>query len=189
MNIYQNSTNPEDSFDMTYSIGEDLKATPNNYQETIKGIELFKTKILNTEDIIAKAKLKSKLGFYLKIVGNFEESEFNLNEAIAIFTQEKDFLNAFVAKIRLAQNFQFSNRLYDALNFINELETELNNKGELDFYRDFIFQHKGKILFDLENYEEALSYFYRALEIRILKNNEELIKSTKLAVDITKTKI
>lgn len=186
MNNLKNSTNPEELFDMSYSIKDDLKATPNNYEETIKGIALFQSKILNTDNIIDKAKLHSKLGFYLKIVGKFEESELSLKNAIELFTQEKDFLSCFVAKIRLAQNFQFNNNLYSAINLINDLEKELNKNFELDFYRDFIFQHKGKILFDLKNYKEALIYFNKALKIRTLKNNEELINSTKLAIAVTK---
>ena len=54
---------------------------------------------------------------------------------------------------------------------------------------DFAYQHAGKNKFDQGKYTEALNLFQKALEIRFIKNDRELIDSTQLALKITRKKL
>lgn len=176
---------PEKLFDMSYAINKDLRAIANNKNDVLKGINLLKDNLLQEKNKVNKAKVLSKLGYYLKIIDEYIESEIYLNEAINIFKEENDEINLFITKIRLIQNIQYRGNLDKSLGQINILENELDYNLSLERYRDFIYQHKGKILFDLKNYSDALSYFNKALEIRIKKNDIELIESTKIAIQKT----
>lgn len=67
------------------------------------------------------------------------------------------------------------------------LVREFHNQADksLQDIEDFLYQHMGKNKLDQGEYEEALAHFYKALEIRLVKNNSELIESTQLAIDAT----
>jgi tetratricopeptide (TPR) repeat protein len=178
----------DNSFDLSYTFNDKLRDIPNNYSEFVRYTEFLRSEISEEPDLLSKAKLLSKLGGYQRIIGKLKESEENLKLAIKIFETFGNLKNIFVAKIRLAHTYQFqknfdiSNKMFDGL--IHEAES---NPDLID-YQDFAYQHSGKNQFDQSNYNKALELFNKALDIRILKQNDELIKSTKYAIEVTQVK-
>ena len=55
-------------------------------------------------------------------------------------------------------------------------------QNDLAHCEDFLYQHYGKSKLDEEDLKAAFSYFQKALQIRLEKGNEELIRSTKLSI-------
>ena len=183
------NSKPEDLFDMSFFIDDDLKEVPNNFTDMLKGIEMYK-EIVNVEaDIHVKGKMLSKLGFYYNTVELYDESEKNLLNAIMIFNINNDAVNTIIAEIRLSRTFQNKGKLTDALNILTKLENTVDEDSGIEDYRDFIYQHKGKVLYDIEKYDDAIKYFYSAMKIRKKKDNGELISSTQQAIDAVKKKV
>lgn len=175
--------NPEDNFDMSYSFDDNLREVPNNIEQFKKGIELMIQDLDSEKNTVRKANLLSKLGTSLRIAGRLEESEAFLMESIRIFEESGLSENILISKIRLSQTLQFRTKLVPALKLINELESELKKNILFESYRDFIFQHKGKILFDMKRFGEAIKYFESALSVRIVKKDNSLIDSSRKAIE------
>ena len=106
-----------------------------------------------------------------------------------IFNINKDAVNTIIAEIRLSRTFQNKGKLTDALNILTKLENTVDEDSGIEDYRDFIYQHKGKVLYDMEKYDDAIKYFYSAMKIRKKKDNGELISSTQQAIDAVKKKV
>lgn len=183
------NSKPEDLFDMSFFIDDDLKEVPNNFTDMLKGIEMYKEIVNGEADIHVKGKMLSKLGFYYNTVEMYDESEKNLLNAIMIFNINNDAVNTIIAEIRLSRTFQNKGKLTDALNILTKLENTVDEDFGLEDYRDFIYQHKGKVLYDMEKYDDAIKYFNSAMKIRKKKDNGELISSTQQAIDAVKKKV
>lgn len=56
------------------------------------------------------------------------------------------------------------------------------HQNALTNYEDFLYQHYGKSKLDEGDLNVALPYFQKALQIRMKKGNEELIRSTELCI-------
>ncbi|MFN4150087.1 MAG: hypothetical protein ACK4IX_04010 [Candidatus Sericytochromatia bacterium] len=171
---------------MSYKIDtETLRAYPNNKDEMLLGISLLEEELksISSEEVLAK-KL-SMLSYYQKLVENYSSSELNQLKAISLFKSLNDAKGLFVAKLRLAQIKQFKKEYIESTKLFDELEFELKDNTFLEPYRDFLYQHIAKNEFEKKNYNIALEYFYKALEIRIKKNDKELIDSTQLGISVS----
>ncbi|MFN8578715.1 MAG: hypothetical protein U0354_17945 [Candidatus Sericytochromatia bacterium] len=174
------------NFDMSYSIDNDsLRAYPNNKNSMLLGILHLQEylKLLDNKDAKEKAKLLSKISYYQKLIGNYIDSEKNQLKSIKIFEKIDDKKSRFISLIRLAQIYQFKNNYDKSTEIFNQLELEIDKDKNLDSYRDFLYQHIGKNEFEKKNYKLALDYFYKALDIRNNKGDNDLIESTKLAIN------
>jgi tetratricopeptide (TPR) repeat protein len=169
--------------DMSYKIDtETLRAYPNNKDEMLLGISLLEEELKNISSEEELAKKLSMLSYYQKLVENYSSSELNQLKAISLFESLNDSKGLFVAKLRVAQLKQFKKEYIESTKLFDELEVELEDNTFLEPYRDFLYQHVAKNEFEKKNYNIALEYFYKALEIRIKKNDKELIDSTQLGI-------
>lgn len=171
---------------MSYKIdNKTLRAYPNNKTEMLLGISLLEEEIKKISSEYEIAKKLSMLSYYQKLVENYSSSEINQLKAINLFESFNDAKGLFVAKLRLAQLKQFKKEYIESTKLFDELEFELEDNSFLEPYRDFLYQHIAKNEFEKKNYNIALEYFYKALEIRIKKNDKELIDSTQLGISVS----
>ncbi|WP_157259658.1 hypothetical protein [Paenibacillus sp. OSY-SE] len=93
----------------------------------------------------------------------------------------------FINRIRLANTYQWNKEFQKSNEIFDVLVGEFHNQADesLQDIEDFLYQHMGKNKFEQGEYEEAPTHFYKTLEIRLVKNNSELIESTQLAIDAT----
>lgn len=177
MRIYQSN----------HYIDESLSEQPINRKEFFNYIKELENQ--NVDNDFEKGKLFSKIGGLYRIYGNLNKSEKFLNSSLELLNEEKNKLQYWVAKIRLAQTYQKQKRIKGSLFLFNKIQKECLKDKKLNTLIDFIYQHKAKVYFDIEDYKKALYYFKKALKIREVKKDNELISSTKFAIEITLLKI
>ncbi len=138
--------------------------------------------IIETFSIAQQITTLSRLGAYCRILGRLDEAQTYLEKAVAISQQENYPTTTLINRIRLAHVHQWQRR-FDLSDPIFQDCIALCETGPaLQPYLDFAYQHYGKSLFDQARYQEAVSFFQKALDIRLQKGDEELISSTQLAI-------
>ncbi|KAA0749617.1 hypothetical protein DN389_03360 [Bacillus sp. AY3-1] len=163
-------------FEMGYTFDENLREKPISLAEMKQGI-VFLKEHLHEDSLYGKS--CGLIGVYERIAGNLSESKYYLQEAIENYTQTDNIQGLFINKPRLAHTYHWERKFPAA----NALFTELlQTLPDLPAYEDFFYQHYGKSKLDEGYFHTALSYFQKALQIRLQKGNEELIHSTKLCI-------
>jgi tetratricopeptide (TPR) repeat protein len=94
-----------------------------------------------------------------------------------------------VTNVRIAQTLQFLKRFEESEKLYLKLEDEIHRNRELKNLLHFVFQHRGKLLFDQNRFSESILQFEKALELRVQLGNQELIESTLFAIELTKRKL
>ncbi|HLR63287.1 MAG TPA: tetratricopeptide repeat protein [Lentibacillus sp.] len=176
--------------DMTFKFGPNLREVPLNKMDMLHGM-MYLQKQLDDETLkeAEKGKLHGLLGYFLRVIGELNESKKHLNQAITIFRELNRKQSVFVNRLRLANTYQWHNDFDTSNKMFDELLKTAENDPDYAEYRDFVYQHQGKNLFDQEKYREALDYFHKALELRTGNRNSELIKSTETAIETCEKKI
>ncbi|MED1089344.1 hypothetical protein [Bacillus paramycoides] len=164
-------------FEMGYTFDNSLREKPLSLAEMKQGIAFLKEHL--QEDPLY-GKNCGLIGVYERIVGNLSESKYYLHEAITYFTKLENNQGLFINKLRLAHTYHWERDFYKANALFTELLPTLPN---FPTYEDFLYQHYGKIKLDEGDLHTALSYFQKALQIRLQKGNEELIRSTKMCIE------
>lgn len=85
--------------------------------------------------------------------------------------------------LKYKKEFEKAEEIFEDLIVLTRLHPDVAD------YEDFAHQHLGKLHFDLSEFDDALFNFEKALEIRELKKDSDLLHSTKLAIKITQEKI
>jgi tetratricopeptide (TPR) repeat protein len=167
-------------FDMTFHFDKELREVPNDKEEMMGGIQWLKEHSDNS------GKVYGLIGVYARIVGQLKESEHYLKFVIEQSDNKK---SIFINELRLAHTYQWKKDFQTANPLFQKLLKQIEETNLYDDYKDFLFQHYGKNLFDQRLYEEAMYWFRKALEIRLEKGNRELIESVELAIGVCKDKI
>lgn len=175
---------------MKFKFGPNLREVPISKIQMLSGMIYIKELLESNEfSEHEKGKWYGLLGSYLRIVGELEESEKNLNTAIDICQKADNPQGVFANKIRLAHtyqwwtNFDISNKMFTDL-----LETAESDSDYTDFL-DFVYQHYGKNLFDQSDFKGALNFFNKALELRFKKDDKELIALSESAIEACEFRI
>ncbi|GEN31567.1 tetratricopeptide (TPR) repeat protein [Cerasibacillus quisquiliarum] len=172
-------------FNMKFHFDDDLREVPISKGDMIKGINFIKESLSYVQTEGEKAKLYGLIGVYSRIVQQLDESKRYLDLAVKINESHQNDRARFVNELRLAhthqwmKNFTVSNKIFNRL--VNQA---LENDNYKTTYLDFVYQHAGKNFFDQGKYHSALTYFEEALEIRMRKDNQELIDSTTYAIRV-----
>lgn len=176
--------------DMTFTFGPNLREMPSHKMEMLYGM-MYLQKQLNDESMEEdeKGKIHGMLGTFLRIVGELDESKRQLNEAIDIFRASGRKQSVFVNQMRLANTYQWHNDFDTSNKMFAELLESAENDADYSEFKDFIYQHQGKNLFDQEKYHEAFDYFHKALELQTGNRNSELIKTTETAIETCEKKL
>ncbi|MCF6136644.1 hypothetical protein [Pseudalkalibacillus berkeleyi] len=91
-----------------------------------------------------------------------------------------------VSLIRLGEALKYNNQHQDALNRFN-IALKKCRLNQIDKYKDFVLQHKGKCLMELNRLNEAEQCFEAALNLRLKKEDPTLIHSTNLAIELVRS--
>lgn len=169
-------------FDMEYQFNSSLKEVPNNHEEFQKGLEFLHAEIQRSSGL-KKARLLSNLGTYQRIDDKLEESLNSLTQASELIQAYPDHRLKCVNDLRIAQTLQFKKNFVEAENQYNRLEKECRADAQLKDLLDFVLQHSGKCQFDQKDHDGAIARFSEAMELRISKGDEDLIRSTQFALD------
>ncbi|WP_439874340.1 hypothetical protein ACSLGG_23635 [Bacillus mycoides] len=163
-------------FEMGYTFDENLREKPLSLAEMKQGIKVLKERLYEGS---LYGKSCGLIGVYERIAGNLSESKHYLQKAIKYYTQTDSIKGLFINKLRLAHTYHWERNFSAANTIFTEL---LQTLPDFPAYEDFFYQHYGKRKLDEGDFHTALSYFQKALQIRLQKGNEELIHSTKLCI-------
>ncbi|PEI91554.1 hypothetical protein CN679_13870 [Bacillus pseudomycoides] len=166
-------------FEMDYTFDANLREKPVSLTQMKQGITFLKINLPDSD--LSYAKQCGLIGVYERIVGDLAESKYYLQQAIEQYETLQHIQGIFINKLRLAHVYHWEKDFEKA----NEIFTELFHmlqQNDLAHYEDFLYQHYGKSKLDEGDLKAAFSYFQKALQIRLEKGNEELIRSTKLCI-------
>jgi tetratricopeptide (TPR) repeat protein len=176
-------------FDVSYHFDEQLHEVPNNPSDMKKAIEWLKQRLGEEKAWQERLSLLGAIGSFSRILREFSQAEGALLSAITVAEENNNPKGILVNKIRLAHVYQWrsafekSNKIFKGL-----LEQAAKEAGVAE-YLDFIYQHAGKNLFDQKDYEHAILFFEKALNIRKNKGDAELIRSTEQAIQVGMQKL
>lgn len=152
-------------------------------EEIIDGLA-YQQEILTIKNQLVKdpnsPSLHSRLGELYRIGGNLILSESHQIVALQYLQRNSRLELKFLIFLRLAITYHHmgeiakSQAIYDKLFLCQTI-----NK-----WKDFLYQHRGKLSFDSKDYTSALYYFKQAKALR--RNNSLLIASSEIAIRRTK---
>ncbi|GEN46177.1 tetratricopeptide repeat protein [Alkalibacillus haloalkaliphilus] len=88
-----------------------------------------------------------------------------------------------VTLIRLGEAYKYNSQHKHAIKLFDESISKCKSSNETHFL-DFALQHKGKCLIELRQFDQAEQCLNEAYDLRVLKGNDELLSSTKQALDL-----
>ena len=168
--------------DLDYTINEQLREVLLHPEEVRQWVERWQQKAQQTTDVRERARWWSQIGVYERMLGDLEAAADHLEEAVRILEQQPLSEAFVVALIRLAHVYQYQQRFDWSNDLFADIVELVEREPKLTSLRDFAYQHLGKNLFDQQRYAEAQQWFQRALEIRLQKEDDELITATKWAL-------
>lgn len=125
--------------------------------------------------------LLGQIGNDQRALGNLVEAEMFLTEAVALARTLGDKRREAANLIRLATARQYGGGHVEAEAIFREA-LALTASGDASDYEDFALQHLGKCLVEMGRTDEAITCFDRALVLRWMKADPELIASTEQAL-------
>ncbi|WP_106496411.1 hypothetical protein [Lentibacillus sp. Marseille-P4043] len=171
-------------YNMKFIFGPNLREVPVSKIQMLHGM-IYIMEQLKTNDFSddEKAKWNGMLGYFLRIVGELEESEKRLHTSIEIYNDLDNQQGVFTNKLRLAHTYQWWTKYELSNQIFNELLEKAETDSDYTHFLDFVYQHCGKNEFDQKRFPEALSFFEKALELRSEKGDQELISQSESAIE------
>lgn len=171
-------------FNVGFHFDENLREVPDDPAEMAKAIDFLLRTRKSVEDP-ELVRIYGWLSVFSRILGDLEPAHWFTVEAISIANEIGDMKSRVQNRIRLASVYQWQSN-YNMADLIYEsvvLQCELEE--DVQQYLDFALQHFGKSLFEQGRYRDAAERFQQALDIRLASGNEELIASSRYALDVT----
>jgi tetratricopeptide (TPR) repeat protein len=123
----------------------------------------------------------------LKVAGQLDEALDVANEAVRLARFTGDRKELITPRLLRAQVLQFRGAFDDAIHELNACADEAHIH-EWTLYEAFSLQHRGKVYFDMERFEEALADFRAAADLRReLGAPDEQIESSLIAIAVTES--
>lgn len=177
-------------YNCAFYFDNNLREVPYSVSDMRKAINYVKEQTKSSEQNQDQlGKQYGLIGVYSRIIGNYKDSISYLNSAIIIHSSNSNAKQAWINKLRLAHTYQWmkdfhtSNHMFDTL--LEQANTHDHHFGLLDF----LYQHYGKNQYDQLNYQSALQWFEKALNIRTKSKEEELIHSSRIAIQACKKQL
>jgi tetratricopeptide (TPR) repeat protein len=156
-----------------------------------QGISHLQLQLKSMNNDVERAQLLVKIGAYYRVISQFTESEHSLREAIVVFQKHKMHKMFWAAQLRLAATFQIQQKIKDAeeiySNYTKQLETPL--KSEISTLADYAYFYIGLLNFRTKQYEKAINYLVRALELRLVKGDIDSIQQTQDIINMAREKL
>ena len=124
----------------------------------------------------------SKLGELYRLDGRYSDAEALLKSVLESLENSPNQNLEFLTELRLAIVYQYAREWENALTLFDKLEYE-----PLKGLEDFVYQHRGKLEFEMGNFWLAIHYFERAKRLRLEK--PELLESTEMAIQRVKKEL
>jgi len=177
---------------MEYEINEvNLREKAVDIEQMRKGIEFLLNKKENESNQIKKAIIGSLTAVYARLVGEYDTSIKLLNECIVVFTSNGNAARALASKVRLATTLLWNEKFASADKIYKECHLEIKQSAEpsLKSQEDSVLYYLGKCKFEQKQYGLAVDLLVKALELRIIKGDIELIQSTEKSINIARKKL
>ena len=159
----------------------EIVVAPKVIQNKIDGLK----NTLDDQPLPLRASLLAQIGSHYRCLEKLEESENCLRKALEVFNSLKRIDAQIVTSIRLAltlhskKKWTESEELY--LNCIKKIESSQDSK--VSSLLDFAYYNYARFLFEQKRYKTSLDFFIKALELRLIKGDIELINNTQIAIN------
>ena len=172
-------------YNVDYTFDENLREVPDNADEMAAAVDYLNKVLIQEQDPRESLSILGLLGGLCRILGQLEEAEAHISNALAVANSLRDNRARVVNLIRLAHIYQWGGDTVGAEKLLNQVIIACGRRKALAKYIDFAYQHLGKSKFDQGDYEAAADLFQRALTIRENKDDKHLIASTEYAIAVT----
>lgn len=177
-------------YDMKFIFGPNLREVPVSKIQMLNGMIYIMEQLKGDQFSEAEqAEWNGILGYYLRIVGELEESEKHLTASIQMYDRLENQQAVYKNKLRLAHTYQWWTKFDLSNDMFNELKEKAEKEDEYAHFLDHIYDHCGKNIFDQKDFHEALSFFKKSLQIRLDKNDAELIALSETAIEACEYRI
>lgn len=180
-------------FNMNYSSAENLLEVPEDAVAMKKGVDWLQQKIeeLDASEKVQQTILLSQLSGYARIVGDIELAESSLSKAIEILKEFKREDQVFAMNVRMGMIHQAKGSFTTAEGIYRKSLKQIESSGDkkLRKYHDVILHQYGRLKFEQGFFQDALNYFMKAYEERIVKGDLEQLGATEFAIAQTRKKL
>jgi tetratricopeptide (TPR) repeat protein len=187
----------EKDFNLKYGFGNDLLEIPedpqsvHNYcQSCMAWLEEELGQPEKQWDVKSIVQVLGKTAAYMKMIRELDEALKLIETSLSLIEQHDLGPKSFVAQsLRWADILRYRGEFGEAEQILDDILDMCEKLDGVSFYKDFALQHLGKLNFDLGEYDIAFAYFEKALILRKIKGDQELIESTNFAISVTASKL
>ncbi|MFS0788061.1 tetratricopeptide repeat protein [Shouchella sp. 1P09AA] len=135
------------------------------------------------DDQEAVYRIQSMLGYFYRVLGDLENALICYHTCYSIVLKQKKNHAIMATLIRIGETLKYAERHDQALRMFEQAK-DYAIKHQTQQYDDFILQHKGKCLWEMNQLKEAKACFEEAYQLRLVKKDKALISSTKQALTL-----
>lgn len=181
--------NPADiPYNTSFHINDDLRDVPDDPEDMARAIAFLDDRLRIEQSDAERRSLFGLIGVLSRMTGDLDRAESALQSALRLAIDEHDRAAIVQSQIRLAHVFQWQQRFVEADTLYVATIEMCSSDDALGHYLDFALQHYGKSLFDQRSYEAASRAFEKALHLRCASGNNELIASSRQALDAARAR-
>lgn len=174
-------------FEDNFNFDLNLREVPRFPERVEKRIGFLFSKMRDDDDVFDRIRHLSEIGVLRRIMGALDQAEIFIGKALSYIQEDDLGPSLFVVHgCRLANVWQWQERFEESNPMFDDLIAIAEEHEDCLGYRDFVYQHAGKNLFDQKRLIEALNFFEKALALRLEKDNQGLISSSNFAIDLTR---
>ena len=164
-----------------------FRNNPNNLRDEIIDRQAYEKELQSCQaSCLSKSEdylsICSKLGELYRIDGQNEEAKRILRSVLTDLGSMPNQKLECLTELRLAITFQYEGDFENSLNLFEKLEYE-----PIEEFESFVYQHRGKLEFEMGNFWMAIHYLERARRLRL--NKPELLESTEIAIHRVKKEL
>lgn len=174
-----------------FSIDENLRDQPEDPDRLQQHVMEMIHSLESIQEPEKRVDVLGEIGVFLRTLGELDEAEFYLLEALEIIGELQLGIKIEVQQmIRLSHVLQWQKEFEESTAAFEHIVEVCRQDEEAHEYLDLALQHAGANLFDQEKYFEALGHFYEALEIRKAKGaSQDQIESTEISIRVTQKRL
>lgn len=177
-------------FDTSIHFDDNLRDIANSPNEMKQAVVFLKSLLLNNDlNVSQRLQIIGLIGVYSRILCDFKTARIFLTEAIILSKQCDNQKSQISNQIRLAHVYQWERNYAVSDKMFSNAVSLCDKNPQFKPCLDFAYQHAGKNKFDQGKYIEAHDFFQKALQLRLIKNNQELIESNQLALQTVRQRL
>jgi Tetratricopeptide repeat len=165
-------------------VGPDLREVPESPADVAAEAEELLASLTAEPPPPAEERIRAQLGHCYRLLGRLEEAERHLDRALELVAEGSP--QAIAYGIRRATVYHWQGRYAECDATLRELERRCRTDPALAEYEDFCSQHLGKSLLEQGRRDEATRCLERALGLREVKQDPELLASTQAALAVAR---